>query len=344
MKEKVRSLSNNKYMKVVIQVIAIIVGCFIMGLGYRSFYLPNSITPSGFLGLATIISALLARANVMLSPSIIYILMNVILFILALRYFGWKFTLFTVIGVFAYSLAVDYAAIPGFTSNDILLSSILGGAMMGIGVGIVMRFGGSTGGSDIVALLINKFKPNFKTGMCGFCVNVIVLTLSIIVFGMNATLYAIVAIFVSGTLTDVMLNGTKSARAYYIICDKDEEIASAILKTFRRGVTRISVEGVFSNKQKKMLVVLITNHQAPRMKSIVKEIDSSAFVYSSEVHEAIGESMFMKEEQMYQELKISNIIKFFDDKLKKGKIEKLEKGLIKIPNKKLKLHKQKKDA
>ena len=215
---------------------------------------------------------------------------------------------------------------------------------MGIGVGIVMRFGGSTGGSDIVALLINKFKPNFKTGMCGFCVNVIVLILSIIVFGMNVTLYAIVAIFVSGTLTDVMLNGTKSARAYYIICDKDEEIASEILKTFRRGVTRINVEGVFSNKQKKMLVVLITNHQAPRMKSIVKEIDSSAFVYSSEVHEAIGESMFMKEEQMYHELKISNIIKFFDDKLKKGKIEKLEKGLIKIPNKKLKLHKQKKDA
>jgi len=349
MKAKFRNLTRNKYMRFAIQVVAIMLGCFIMGLGYSSFYLPNSITPSGFFGLATIFSTLFARADIIISPSIIYILMNVILFFIALRFFGWKFTLLTIIGVASYSLASDYASIPSLTSNDALLSALLGGAFMGCGVGIVMRFGGSTGGSDIVALLINKYKPNFKTGTCSFVVNVIVLILSILVYGMNSTLYAIISIFVSGRLTDFMLNGTKSARAYYIICDKDEEIASAILKTFQRGVTRINVEGVFSNKQKKMLVVLIANHQAPHMKEIVKQIDPRAFVYSTGVREALGESMFMKEEKMYEELKLSSIKKFFDglkkhENVDSEKIKTVACGIIKVKDKKLKMYKNKKSA
>lgn len=294
-RKKIQLFMNKSYVKIIVQLLAIIVGCFIMGVGYRAFYLPNNITPGGFSGIATIISFLLAKANIIISPSIIYLAINIILFIVALKMFGLRFALYTLVGILAFTLAMEYAVISALISHDLLLSAIMGGALTGVGIGIVFRFGGSTGGGDILAFAINKYFPKIKTGQCTFIINAMVILVSVFVYGVNLSLYAIIGIFIASKLTDTMLDGTKSVRAFYIICDKDEQIANKILDTFHRGVTSVNVEGVFSRKEKKMLMCLVTNQQAPIMKSIIKDIDKNAFVFSTSVKETLGESFFLKE-------------------------------------------------
>lgn len=334
-KKKIKQTTENKVVKVFIQIFATVLGSFIMGIAFRNFYTPHSITPTGFSGLAIIISELLSRINIILSPSIIYVILNVIIFIIALRYFGWKFGLLTLVGILSLSAAMEYFYIDAIVpKNDLLLSCFIGGALLGIGGGIVFRFGGSTGGSDIVQLLINKFNPRIRTGTCGLIVNLVVLTVSIFVYGINLALYAVVSAFVYSKTTDIVLEGTKAARAFYIICDKDNEIAEKILTTFHRGVTRVNVEGVFSRKPKKLLICIMPNHQGQTMKNIIKEIDPKSFVYSSAVREAMGESMFMKEEALYKEMDFK---KFLNLKKKqpifKAKLDAVTNPIVKQPKK-----------
>ncbi len=295
MRLNMKNILSNKYFKFAAQIAYILAGCVVMGIAYNCFFAPNSITPTGFMGLSTIITTLLARADIVFSPSIIYLCINVILFLIALKFFGWRFGILTVIGILGFTVATEFIVIPELISSEPLLAVFVGGAMNGVGCGIVMRAGGSTGGSDIVAIILNKYFPNMKTGTCSFIISAIVVILSMIVNGVALGLYAIIGIFLSGKALDLVLDGSKSVRAFYIICDKDKEVAERILQTFHRGVTRIDVEGAFSNKEKKMLLCLVTNQQAPAMKSIIKEVDPNSFVFSTTVRETLGESFFLRE-------------------------------------------------
>ena len=304
MKEKVKTILANKYVAFAVQVLAVILGSTIMGIAYCNFYVTTygTITPSGFSGLSTVIAHFI---NV--PPSIIYLVINILLFLIALKFFGIKFGILTLIGIFSYSLAMQYCIIQPLQQENLLLSALIGGALLGTGLGIVLRFGGSTGGSDIVVLLISKFSPKTREGQCTAVINLLIVILSVFAFGVDKALYAIIAIAIASRMTDTIMDGTKSARAYYIVCDKDEEIADEIMKTFHRGVTKIDVQGAFSQKKKKMLVVLVTNYQAPIMKGIVKQIEPESFVYSTRVGEAIGESMFLRQEAQQRVVTMKHI-------------------------------------
>ncbi len=292
-----KKIKSNKYLKFAFQIITIIAGCFVMGAAYNCFYTPNSITPSGFMGLSTIISTLLSWANINISASIIYLIINVFLFVISLKLFGWRFGVLTLVGIGAFTLASEFATIPPLIiiSDEPLLQAIIGGALAGTGCGIVFRAGGSTGGSDIVAVILNKYFPKIKTGYCGFIVGAVIVVLSMIINGVALGFYAMIGIFINAKATDMVLDGSKSVRAFYIICDKDKEVSEKILNTFHRGVTRLNVEGAFSNKEKRMLLCLVTNEQAPAMKSIIKEADPNSFVFSTSVKETLGESFFLRE-------------------------------------------------
>lgn len=306
---KTTEFFKNRNIKFGIQVLLVIFGCCIMGVAYNCFYTPNSITPSGFMGLATIFCYWMNNA---LSPSVLYLLINVVLFLVALKFFGLKFAILTGVGIGGFTLATQFLTIPALISTDPLLSCFIGGALNGIGGGICFYAGGSTGGSDIVTLLLNKFFPKMKTGTCSFFVSFVVIVLNVATFGVNLSLYAIIAIFTYSKFCDVILDGSKTVRAFYIICDKDEEVAESILQAFHRGVTKVEVEGAFSHKNKKMLICLVPNTQAPMMKSIIHETDPNSFVYSTAVSEMLGEGFFTSRASSIRKNKIkcaSKIIK-----------------------------------
>jgi uncharacterized membrane-anchored protein YitT (DUF2179 family) len=292
---KVKEFFKNKYILFIFHALLTVLGAFVMSIAFKVFYIPNEITPGGFSGLATIFSYLLGNIGLQISPSIIYIILNIVLFVIALLCFGFRFTFLTLIGTIGYSVFMDYNPIPPQFMEDTMLASIIGGVIYGIGCGFVFRLGSSTGGSDIVALSVNKKFPKIKPGQVNLILNCIVLLLSFIVYkNLELTLYTIIAVVVSSTVTDKILNGIKTVRAVYIICTKDEEIAKKIMNRFNQGVTRIDVEGMYSQKDKKMLLCLVSTYQAPFIKSIVTDIEPTAIVYSTSVSEAVGEKAFLK--------------------------------------------------
>ena len=306
----------NKYVIFVFQCFMVAFGAFIMGFAFRTFFIPTGITPSGFSGLAKIISDLLAKINILLSPSIIFIIINIGCFILAILMFGLKFSILSTVGILSYSLFMDVAYVESVATiieSEYLLTAIIGGAIMGIGYGITFRFGGSTGGSDIVAMALNKKVPKIKTGQCQFCINMVVLLLSIVCYGLDLAFYVLIAMFISGQITDIMLNGIKTVRAVYIICSREEEISKKIMTTFGQGVTKIDATGMFSHQEKSVLLALVATHQAPFVKNIVMQIEPNAIVFSTSVTEAMGEKAFLK---VKEKEKISSLATTIKTKIK----------------------------
>ena len=288
-----KKLFENQYIKFAFCILVTMVAASLNGIAYNCFYTPNGITPGGFTGLATIFSDLMGGA---ISPSVLFLIMNAILFVATIKFLGLKFGILTLIAVGVQSFAMEYVKIPALeVHGDILLGAILGGCLTGIGFGLGFWAGGSTGGTDFIVKIVNKFFPSVKNGQCSFAINAIVIALSMIFYGVNLSLYAIIAIFLCGRACDMVLSGSNTVRAFYIICDKEEEVAEKILQTFHRGVTKMDAEGAFSHKKKTMLVCLVPNQQAPLMKSIVRSVDPNSFVYSTTVKETHGESFFARE-------------------------------------------------
>ena len=189
--------------------------------------------------------------------------------------------------------------------------SIVGGALNGFGIGIACRYGGSTGGSDVLAVIINKYFPRVKRGICILFINMVVIALTVATSGLSTALYAIIVAVIGSWGTDFILDKVKKVRAFYIICDKDEEIANALLRQYHRGVTRIDGQGMFSKKDKAVLLTLIPDVQTEELRAIVKDIEPNAFVFSNVVSETYGDGTFLKEQSVFKNkiLKSPNILK-----------------------------------
>ncbi len=293
--------------KFVLQALAIAVAGLVGGCAFKTFFESADIIPTGVSGFSLIVHNLLSSANVNLPTSVIYLIINSIVFLIALKVFGWKFLLLSGIGIGFYTIAMQFIDLSTFLvlddpmSSDLLLYAIVGGLFMGLTIGIALRYGGSTGGSDIIGALINKFFPYIKTGYCLLGINAVVIVLSIVTSGsLMMGLYALVTTIISSMATNLVLDDSKRVVAFYIICDKPEEIANTILARFKRGVTKIDAQGMFSHKEKTMLLSLIPKGQAHEMKKLVREVDENAFVFSSAVTETLGDGDFMKEQSIFK--------------------------------------------
>mgnify|MGYP005771413583 CR=1 FL=1 len=297
---------NKSYTKFIMQIFIMIFAGLVGGCAFKTFFESVGIIPTGLSGLSLIIHNLFVNSNIEIPTSIIYLIINAVIFLIALKVFGWKFLLLSGVGIGSYTLAMqfgDFSQIFNLTteSPDRLLCVIVGGLLMGLSIGVALRFGGSTGGSDIAGALLNKFFPKIKTGYCLLGINVIVIILSVTTTGnFMIGLYAVVSTIISSMATNLVLDDSKQVVAFYIICDKPKEIADAILEKFKRGVTKIDAQGMFSHKEKTMLLSLIPKGQAHEMKKLIKVIDNNAFVYSSTVTETLGDGDFMKEQSIFK--------------------------------------------
>lgn len=270
----------------------VIIGTFLMGFSFNVFLNANQISPSGFSGLSAIISNVLARQNIHISASVFYLSINAILFLLSFKKLGLKFAINSAIGIASYSIFMEVCNFDiGLIGEDwhLLLYAIYGGVIMGIGLGLVFRGHGSTGGSDMLANLLNKKFKFITVGNLVLIIDLIVIVLSYFAYGeLTLAMYSLIAIYIMTKMSDIIVSGVQSLRAYYIISSKSVEIAKKIMYEAERGVTGFKSEGMYTHKEQNVLMTVVTRAESVKLRQIVASIDKKAFMYSCPVSEAMG--------------------------------------------------------
>ena len=324
MNEKTSKLKNLNLKTLIIECLTIMLGTFITAMGFKLFLTPHNIVPGGFMGVAQIIYDLLAGINFTgISVSVWYIILNFFLYLYAVKCLGFKFGLRAGVGIASYSLFV--AIIDKFTFiNDFLIQleneasningvgvyilyAIYGGVLMGAGLGLVFRGNGSTGGCDMVAVVVNKFFPTVTTGQIVMTVDGIVVVLSAIAYqSLILPLYALITIFICGKVSDMFVDGVRSLRAFYIITEKKEELSKAIFDKVHRGVTNVKCEGMYTHQDRDMLLVVVRRSQIIALKKIVKEIDPDSFMFSDNVKEVYGKGFLTYTDKTKRKVKLEN--------------------------------------
>lgn len=271
----------------------VVVGTFLMGLSFNVFLNANKISPSGFSGLSAIISNVLAQhLNIHISASVFYLSINAILFLFSFKKLGLKFAINSAIGIASYSIFMEICNFDiGLIGEDwhLLLYAIYGGVIMGIGLGLVFRGHGSTGGSDMLANLLNKKFKFITVGNLVLIIDLIVIILSYFAYGeLTLAMYSLIAIYIMTKMSDMIVSGVQSLRAYYIISSKSNEIAQKIMYEAERGVTGFKSEGMYTHKEQNVLMTVVTRAESVKLRQLVASIDKKAFMYSCPVSEAMG--------------------------------------------------------
>jgi len=265
---------------------AIAFGTFIMSLGLVLFLSPSKIVAGGVSGIAII-----AKQLWNFPLGVAMILLNIPLFLLGIKILGKSFGIrtfysFTLLSIFTDLL--DKALKLSPATDNVLLAAIFGGTMLGLGLGIVFRFQGTTGGSDIIGQIINKY-TNFSVGTGIVIVDFIIILSAGIIFGnINWALYGLISLYLSGQIIDMIIDGLDYVRSFYIITEKEQEIKEMVLDKMERGGTVLKGEGFYTEEDKNVLFVVVTLKEVYALRQRVREIDPDAFIIIADVHEVLG--------------------------------------------------------
>ncbi|MCX7614267.1 MAG: YitT family protein [Clostridiales bacterium] len=268
----------------------ITIGSVLYALSFNLFLTPMHIAPGGISGIAIVINYL-----TLFPVGIMILILNIPLFILSYVKFGGAFLFSSFFATALGSVIIDLTSkIPPFT-NDPILASIYGGILMGAGLGLVFDYGATTGGSDILSRLIKLRFPHISMGRMMLCVDFVVITISALVFrNMNSALYAVITLYISSKVIDVIIYGTDYEKLAYIISDKSDEITNKIQEELGRGVTLLYGEGGYTNRQKKVIMCALKRQQSAKAAEIASSIDSYAFVIVVDAHEILGDGFERK--------------------------------------------------
>lgn len=269
----------------------IVVGSIIFAIGVDIFEVPYGLAAGGVTGLAMVFSAVAETFGVTLPVGLQTIVINALLMILVVKSGSRGYIARTVAGIIACGFFTD-ALVPFLPvvggEQDLLLCALWGGVVTGLGLGLVFRTGGNTGGTDIVAQVVAR-KTALPVGTSVIIVDGIVIALSATVFSVEQALYAAVAMFICGKVIDAVVDGPRAARAAYIISEEHDAIAHEIMHTLDRGCTELEARGMWSGAERPVLFCVLSRSEAVWLKQIVAECDPKAIVVISEVHEVFGE-------------------------------------------------------
>ena len=242
---------NKGRMQYVYQALYIIAGLVICTLGYNIFLIPNDIAPGGFTGIGQLFNAICG-----INVGTVIMILNVPLFLLGLKSVGIKFTILSLASTVALSLMIDYMPV-WYTCGDLVLSSIFGGILTGVGFGLILRGGSSTGGTDMLAKIVHERFRSFKVGVVMFGVDFIVVAASMFVFDMTRAMYAIISLFISTRVMDFVIDGLNTAKAYFVISRNSQEISRRVLGEMDRGVTALKGRGQYSGDDIDVLLCVV---------------------------------------------------------------------------------------
>ncbi len=264
----------------------LIFGSIITGLGYALFLIPHKIVPGGISGIAMVLHFLYN------SPvGIVTIVLNIPLFILAIKVLGLRYGFKSLIMIITTNLLIDFfiysLKIQSPTSNEIL-AAVYGGVLLGLGLGLIFRGGASTGGSDIVGQILNRF-TNMSVGMWIMIVDFCVITLAgITTRSFELALLGYFALFICSKVIDLVLEGMDYARAAFVISQDCEKIVDGIYQQMGRGVTVLDGYSPYTKDKKPVIMCVITKRETQIFKSLVNDIDRNAFVILTDVFEVVG--------------------------------------------------------
>lgn len=270
--------------------LVIILGCAIYAVGLDCFEVPNGIAAGGVTGLAQVIQSVAAHHGVRLPIGLQVLAMNAVLLIPVYKTGGLRYAARTVVGVVASSLLTDalYPIVPTLGGGDLLLSTLWGGVVVGVGLGIIFRQGGNTGGTDILAQILAKHTP-ISQGNAILIVDTLVVAASIPVFGLRNALYAVVAMYLTSYVIDRVVDGGNARRMAYIITEHRERMKEVILEDLDRGCTELMARGAYTDRERPVLMVVVSRNETGMLKKLVEAVDPDAIVFISEVYEAFGE-------------------------------------------------------
>lgn len=262
----------------------IIVGSTLMAFAIKNMYSSVNLVTGGVSGIAIIMQNL-AKIPLWLTNTIL----NIPLFLFSLKIKGWTFLKRTFIATVTLSIMLYLLPEINILTSDIFLASLFGGILTGIGAGLVFQCHATTGGTDMLAALIQRKYKQYSIAQIMQVLDAIIVLAGATIFGVEYALYALIAIFAVSKISDGMIEGLKFAKAAYIISDKNDLIATMIMKQLDRGVTALDAVGMYSGEERTMLFCVVSRKEIIQIKEIVAELDPKAFVIVSDVREVLGE-------------------------------------------------------
>ncbi len=270
-------------LKRITNLIGILIGSFITAVGVSALMIPNKIAAGGLSGIATILYHLFS-----LSPGIFLFAANIPLLIISGVLISWKFALNSIVGALATSGFVYLLEDIIPLTSDPLLATLFGGVLCGIGIGIVFRSQGSTGGTDLLARILSRYTP-ISLGQALLSIDVLVIVSAALFFTPEYAMYALIGLYVTTKLIDTVQEGISYTKEVRIISDNNEEIAKQILTVMNRGATFLYSKGAYTQEDKLTAIVIIRRNEVSKIKEIISDIDPDAFVIVSNVHQVLGE-------------------------------------------------------
>lgn len=271
----------------------ILLGSAIFSFGIVHFNMQNNLAEGGFTGITLLLYFLFH-----IDPSYSNLILNIPVFFIGWKLLGKNVFLYTVIGTISVSVFLWLFQRYQFEiplDDDLALAALFAGVFIGIGLGIIFRFGGTTGGVDIIARLAQKY-IGWSMGKTMFMFDAVVITLSLIFYlSYREAMYTLVAVFVGARVIDFMQEGAYAARGAMIISEKNEEISAKIMKEMDRGVTALKGHGSFTKQEKDVLYCVVGRNEIVRLKNIVTSVDPHAFVSVTVVHDVLGEGFTLDE-------------------------------------------------
>ncbi|WP_089970084.1 YitT family protein [Lihuaxuella thermophila] len=260
----------------------ILLGAVLVAVGLEIFLVPNQVIDGGIVGISIILSHLTG-----LSLGAFLFVLNIPFFFLGYKQIGKTFAISTLFGVIVMSVGTSLLhPVPPLT-DDPLLAAVFGGIILGIGIGIVIRYGGSLDGTEILAIMFNKKLP-FSVGQTVMFFNIFILGSAGFVFGWDRAMYSLIAYFIAFKMIDTTIEGFDETKSVWIISDKPEKLGQCILNRLGRGVTYLSGEGAYTGDDKKVIFCVVTRLEEAKLKSIVEEVDPEAFLAIGNIHEVRG--------------------------------------------------------
>lgn len=269
------------------EIIILLIGCFFMAISINMFLNPHNIAPGGLTGVSIIINTLTG-----FPIWLINIIFDIPLFLFAFRILGKKDATKTLLGIIFLTGSLKITENLGNiqVTNDVLLSSISGGIILGIALGLIFRINGSTGGTDLIGLLANKAFPSLSVpALMGFADGCVVILSGVVSRNIEIALYSAITLYIIVKVSDIMVEGINTSSSFMIISDKYVEVGNAIKDELKRGATILKGQGLYTGSEKNVLLVVVSKKEVVTLKKLVKHTDPKAFIIISDIFEALGE-------------------------------------------------------
>lgn len=280
-----KKIEKTSVKKILIEIIGTIVGSFIMAVGVALFLLPNQLSSGGIAGIATITYYLLK-----IPMGTVIMVINIPLFLFSGYKIGKAFFIKSIIGTISLSFFIDILDQMEPLTNDRFLACVYGGIIIGIGTAVLLKVNSSTGGSDLISYIAKKYNPTIRTSNIILIIDFVIICLNMLFFReIEIGLYSAIAIYLMGKIIDILFEGIYFTKMMLIISDKSEEIAKVIENEIKRGTTGIYGKGMYTNKEKLILMCVAPRKDIARIKLMVRKIDTNSFIIITNSREVLGQ-------------------------------------------------------